>query len=293
MQKLGFIGLGAMGWPMAANLAKAGILSVVWNRTAEKAVRFGEEHNVTVAPSIQELAKRCSVIFSIVSKDQDVVEITHAILKIAQQKTIVVDCSTIAANTVVQLAHQCNEAGLFFLDAPVSGGIEGAKQGTLSMMVGGDKTALDAVTPILDIISKQVVWIGESGSGQNCKAVNQIAAAGINQAVTEALSFGVALGLDMKKVISVVSQGAADNWFLRHRGLSILEENFEHGFKLALHEKDLQICKKMIKEKFQTALPVVEMTLLHYQRLIQDGHGDEDISALYRLKKANFSSTQN
>jgi len=137
-------------------------------------------------------------------------------------------------------------------------------------------------------MTKAVTHMGPVGAGQATKAVNQIMAAGINQAVTEALAFGQAMGLDMRKVIDVVGGGAAGNWFLSHRGPTMVEDVFKPGFKVALHHKDLSICKRMAAG-LNVALPVVEMTLVHYQRLMQAGYGEEDISALYRLKREMFA----
>jgi len=177
------------------------------------------------------------------------------------------------------------ETGCQVTEAPVSGGVEGARQGTLVTMVGGDAEGLEIARPALEAIAGNVIHMGESGAGQATKAVNQLMAAGINQAVTEALAFGESLGLDMDKVVDVVSAGAAGNWFVQHRGKTMLRGVFDPGFKLGLHHKDLEICRSMALEKTGISLPLVEMTLIHYRKLMEEGHGDEDISALYRLKQ--------
>ena len=155
------------------------------------------------------------------------------------------------------------------------------------MMVGGDAAVLSSCMPILESISRKVVHMGPVGSGQATKAVNQIMCAGINQAVTEALAFGQHQGLDMDKVVDVVSSGAAGNWFVEHRGRSMTRGVFDPGFRVALHHKDLKICQAMLAAD-DVQLPMVEMTLVHYERLMADGHGDEDISALYRVKRPLF-----
>ena len=157
------------------------------------------------------------------------------------------------------------------------------------MMVGGTEEVLDKVRPILNSIAKNIVYIGPNGTGQATKAVNQIMAAGINQAVTEALAFGEAMGLPMDKVIEIVSTGAAGNWFLDHRGKTMLSGEFEPGFKMSLHHKDLSICQSMASTLKKNAFPLIEMTLIDYQQLMDEGHGNEDISALFRLKRKNLN----
>ena len=145
---------------------------------------------------------------------------------------------------------------------------------------------MESARDTLAAIAKNIVHMGPTGSGQATKAVNQIMAAGINQAVTEALAFGQANGLNMDKVIDVVATGAAGNWFLDHRGKTMVQGRFEPGFKLALHHKDLSICQAMGRElDTEQAWPMIEMTLIHYQKLMEQGYGEEDISALYRLKR--------
>jgi len=170
--------------------------------------------------------------------------------------------------------------------------VEGAKNGTLAMMVGGDEAVLELARPTLNAIAGNIAYIGPTGSGQACKAVNQLMAAGINQAVTEALAFGEVMGLDMDKVVDIVATGAAGNWFLDHRGKTMLAGSYAPGFKLALHHKDLGICQAMLENACDASLPMIEMTLIHYQRLMEQGFGDEDISALYRLKKDQLANPQ-
>lgn len=287
--KSGVIGLGAMGANMARNLAKAGLLETVYNRTLSTAEAVAEECACAVSSSPADLAKRCELIIICVSRDADVLQMVNAIKTDINPDTIVVDTSTVSADTAKQASSLLNEAGAHFLDCPVSGGVEGAKHGSLAMMVGGDEAILKKARPDLNAIAGNIVYIGASGSGQATKAVNQIMAAGINQAVTEALAFGEAMGLPMDKVVDIVSTGAAGNWFLEHRGKSMLAGSYEPGFKLALHHKDLAICKEMTKSISDNALPVIEMTLIHYQRLMDEGYGDEDISALFRLKQKNMN----
>jgi 3-hydroxyisobutyrate dehydrogenase len=152
------------------------------------------------------------------------------------------------------------------------------------MMVGGDADALEKARPVLEAMAARIIHIGATGSGQATKAVNQIMGAGINQAVTEALAFAQVQGLAMDKVIDVISGGAAGNWFLEHRGLTMTDGKFAPGFKLALHHKDLKICQEMAAQK-GFSIPITDMTVTDYEQLMAEGYGDEDISALYRLKK--------
>lgn len=283
--KVGVIGLGSMGGHMARNLHKAGYLHAIWNRTRSKADELAGETGADVAASPEQLACECELVLTCVSRDRDVLEVISTLAGSITAGTVVVDTSTVSAETARQAAASLQEKQAHFLDCPVSGGVEGARKGTLAMMIGGDEDVLERVKPALSAIAANIAYIGPTGSGQACKAVNQIMAAGINQAVTEALAFGQAMGLDMDKVVEIVSTGAAGNWFLDHRGKSMLAGSYEPGFKLGLHHKDLQICRRMIQEISDSTLPIVEMTLNHYQRLMDAGYGDEDISALFRLKK--------
>jgi len=282
--RAGLIGLGAMGQGMARNLAKAGYLAAIYNRSADKAEALAEELHVTASPTPQALADRVDVVLLCVSADADVLEVVNALAEAVKPGTVVIDMSTVSGNTARQAAAILRDKHADFLDAPVSGGVEGANKGTLAMMVGGDADALERVRPVLDAMTARIEHMGSHGTGQACKAVNQIMAAGINQAVCEALAFAEAQGLDLNKVIDVVSGGAAGNWFLQHRGKTMTQAIFKPGFKLALHHKDLLICRQMAQQA-AVAGPLTETTLADYQRLMQQGHGDEDISALYRLKR--------
>lgn len=283
MFKVGMIGLGAMGVGMARNLAKAGFLTTIYNRTTEKAQALAQELNVSVSLSPQELAGQVNVICLCVSRDEDVLEMIDAISQSAQPDTIVVDMSTVSSHTAKQAAAMLACKNVDFLDAPVSGGVEGAKNGTLAMMVGGDENVLEKVRPVLNAMASRVVYIGQTGSGQATKAVNQIMGAGINQAVTEALAFAKAQNLPMEKIIDVISGGASGNWFLQHRGLSMTQGLYPAGFKVTLHHKDLKICEQMA-QKTSLELPLATKTRLDYETLMTEGFGDCDISALYHLK---------
>ena len=283
--KTGVIGLGAMGSGMALNLHKAGFLYGVWNRTRSKAEDIAGRCGVVLFESPAALAAQCELVILCVSRDADVLEMTEQVGSAVVAGAIVVDTSTVSSDTAQRAAGMLAEKNVAFLDCPVSGGVEGAKNGTLAMMVGGDPEALARAEAALHAIAATITLIGPSGSGQACKAVNQIMCAGVNQAVTDALAFGEAMGLDMNKVVDVVAKGAAGNWFLDHRGKTMLVDDNDTGFKLNLHHKDLTICKAMMEELDKVSLPLVDTTLRQYEELMEQGYGDEDISALYRLKR--------
>jgi 3-hydroxyisobutyrate dehydrogenase len=286
--KAGFVGLGAMGAPMAGNLARAGLLEAVWNRSPGRSRAFEADSGVPAATGLEDLARRCDVVVTCVSADADVLAVVDSLAPALGAGAIVIDCSTVAAETARRAAARLADVGAGFLDCPVSGGTEGAKAGTLSIMVGGDEAVLERARPVLEAMGRNIVHMGPVGSGQATKATNQIMVAGINQAVTEALAFGRAQGLPVDRLIAALEKGAAGNWFLSHRGHTMVRGEFPLGFKVELHAKDLEICRQMAGA-LGARLPIVEMTLLHYARLLEDGSVDEDISALFRLKSDMFS----
>lgn len=284
--KAGMIGLGGMGSGMARNIAKVGYLTGVYNRTASKARILAQDLNVKVYDDPAALAADVDIVLLCVSADSDVLSVIEALADTINPGTVVVDMSTVSSNTAKKAADILTAKQAHFLDAPVSGGVEGAKNGTLAMMVGGSNEALAKVRPVLDTMTSRILHMGATGAGQATKAANQIMCAGINEAVTEALAFGQAQGLPMNKVIDVISGGAAGNWFLERRGLTMTQGIYKSGFKLALHHKDLKICQAMAAEiGFET--PIADMAVHDYERLMSKGYGEEDISAMYRLKKVN------
>lgn len=272
-----------MGQGMARQVANSGYLTAVYNRTVSKAYDLAKELQVTVYPQPEDLAAHVKIVLICVSADQDVLEMINAISQTIKPGSIVIDMSTVSSETAKVAAVMLAKKRVGFLDAPVSGGVEGASIGTLSMMVGGDVDVLEQAKPVLACMATRITHMGATGAGQATKAVNQIMCAGINQAVTEALAFGQAQDLPMDKVIDVISAGAAGNWFLDKRGLTMTSGNYKPGFKLALHHKDLLICQAMA-EKTNISLPIIDITINNYAKLIEEGYGDEDISALFRLK---------
>jgi len=287
MLKTGFIGLGAMGAPMAANLHAAGLLTAVWNRTTAKAAAVARQTGCTLCDSPAALARTCDIVVMCVSADQDVLDLVEEMGPAMTAGGIIVDCSTVDAATARQASCRLAEHGVGFLDCPVSGGTEGARKGSLSIMVGGEKDHLERARPVLEAMGRTIVHLGPAGAGQAAKATNQIMVAGINQAVTEALAFGKSQGLPMEALIEALSRGAAGNWFLSHRGPTMVQARFPLGFKVVLHQKDLAICANMAAAS-GVRLPLVEMTRVHYERLIERGMEEQDISALYVLKEEMF-----
>jgi 3-hydroxyisobutyrate dehydrogenase len=199
----------------------------------------------------------------------------------------VIDRSTVSADTAGWAAKFLGERGVGFIDAPVSGGVEGAKNGALAIMCGGDRAVFDAVRPVLAAMGKTIEHFGPSGSGQATKATNQIMCAGIIRACAEAMAFAGAHDLPLDRVVSTLGAGAGSSWYFVHRAPNMIREAYPAGFRVKLHAKDLRICHDMAA-RFGVQLPVVESMLAEYAQLIEQGYGDEDISATHRLKQALF-----
>jgi 3-hydroxyisobutyrate dehydrogenase len=286
--RTGFAGLGAMGMGMARNLHRQGLLSAVWNRTAHKASSLAQQIGCRAVDQPADLTAMCDIIVTCVSADADVLAMVDALLPSIRPGTIVIDCSTVSADTARAAAHRLHARNTAFLDAPVSGGVEGARDGTLAIMVGGDPQAFERALPILHAMGKTVTHFGTSGSGQAAKATNQIMCAGIIQAVAEAMAFAKSEQLPLERLIETLSNGAGSSWYFVHRAPNIVRGSYPPGFRVRLHEKDLKICREMAA-RHGVQLPLIEMTLVHYRRLIEQGHGDEDISTLFRLKDALFA----
>jgi 3-hydroxyisobutyrate dehydrogenase len=281
---VGFVGLGAMGLPMAGHVARAGLLRGVWNRSHDKAAAAAQSFGVDAPDALEDLIARCDVIALCVPADADVLDLARAIAAQARPGTIVVDHSTVSSVTAKAAHALLAEKGCGFLDAPVSGGVEGAINGKLSVMVGGDHDELVRVRPMLDCYAAKVSHMGEVGAGQNTKAVNQVLVAGIAQAVCEGLALAERLGLDPERLLPTLGAGAAGNWFLERRGATMLRDEFKVGFKLALLHKDLKIVRELAADA-GTDRSVIEKSLADYAVLMAQGHGDDDISALIRLKR--------
>lgn len=289
--RVGFVGLGAMGMHMARNLHRAGLLAAVWNRTAEKARTLAAELNVQAPATIEALGASVDAVVSCVSADKDVLQVVHALFPSMKSGGIVLDCSTIGADTARKAAEVLHPHGVDFLDCPVSGGVEGARDATLAIMVGGDEAAFERAKPILAALGKTITHFGPTGSGQAAKATNQIMCAGIIESVSEAMAFARAQGLPLEKIVDTLGKGAGSSWYFVHRAPNMVRGAYPAGFRVRLHEKDLTICRDMAA-RFGVALPVVERMLDEYAELVARGYGDEDISATFRLKAELFEQAK-
>jgi 3-hydroxyisobutyrate dehydrogenase len=277
-----------MGAPMARNLHKAGLLAGAWNRSPARAHALAAELGVTAFATIAELARSCEALVVCVSADADVRAVVEAAAPDLARGALVIDCSTVSADTARHAGALLAARGVDFLDAPVSGGVEGAQKGTLAIMVGGEAAAFERARPLLAAMGKTLTHFGPQGAGQAAKATNQIMVAGIIRAVAEGLAFAAAQGLPIDRTIATLSQGAGGSWYLANRGPFMERGSYPAGFRVRLHEKDLRICRDMARAAGAT-LPVVEAVLAEYAELIAAGHGDEDISAIHRLKAALFA----
>ena len=280
---VGFIGLGAMGAPMARHLHGRGLLAVVGNRTAAKAQALAAELGVAAAASAADFAG-CDVVALCVSLDADVLENVQALAEVLAAGAVVIDHSTVSVDTARQAQALLAARGIGFVDAPVSGGVEGARNGKLSVMAGGSEADLAKARPVLEAYAARITHMGETGAGQATKAVNQVLVAGINEAVCEGLALGEKLGLDADKLLPTLMAGAAGNWFLEKRGATMLANQFVPGFKCGHLLKDLRIVEGMARDAGVQA-PVVAQALADYARLVEQGQGDADTSALITLKR--------
>jgi 3-hydroxyisobutyrate dehydrogenase len=288
--RVGFVGLGAMGTHMARNLHRAGMLAALWNRSPEKARALAAELGVSAPATPAQLAGGVDAVVSCVSADADVLEVTRALAPGMKSGALMLDCSTVGAETARQAAELLAPAGVDFLDCPVSGGVEGARDATLAIMVGGTQPAFERATPILQALGRAIAHFGPTGSGQAAKATNQIMCAGIIETVAEAMAFARAQGLPLETLIDTLGKGAGSSWYFVHRAPNMVRGSYPAGFRVRLHAKDLGICHDMAA-RFGVALPVVERMLAEYSELTARGYGDEDISATYRLKAELFERT--
>lgn len=282
--RAGFIGLGAMGHSMAGHLADRGLLAVAGNRTAVKAADFAAARSGVVAASGFADYAGCDVVALCVSADADVLENVDGLAAVLSPGAIVIDHSTVAVETAREAAKRLAARGIGFLDAPVSGGVEGARNGKLSIMVGGDAATLERARPVLEAYGARIALMGPTGAGQATKAVNQILVAGINEAVCEGLAFAEKLGLDPERLLPTLMAGAASNWFLDKRGATMLRDEFKPGFKCAHMAKDLRIVQSMA-DAAGIRHPVIDRALADYSELERRGDGELDTSALIQLKR--------
>jgi 3-hydroxyisobutyrate dehydrogenase len=288
--RAGFVGLGAMGMHMARNLHRKGMLTAVWNRTTAKASALASELHVAAPGTLAELAAQVDVVVSCVSADADVLEVTQGLAPGFKPGALMLDCSTVSAETARAAAELLQGEGVDFLDCPVSGGVEGARDGTLAIMAGGAPAAFERARPVLEALGKTISLFGPVGAGEAAKATNQIMCAGIIEAVAEAMAFARAQGLPLPILIDTLGKGAGSSWYFVHRAPNMAKGAYPAGFRVRLHQKDLRICHEMAA-RFGVQLPVVERMLAEYAELVARGYGDEDISATFRLKAELFERT--
>lgn len=287
--RAGFIGLGTMGSPMAGHLQAAGLLSGVWSHTTSKAQARAQELEVPCVSAPAALWAEADVVVLCVRADAEVLAMVDALCVAEARGKLVIDASTVADDSARAAADKLARVGARFIDAPITGGAEGARQGTLTFMVGGAERDVTEAAPLFNAMGTRHVHLGPVGAGQACKAVNQVMAAGINQAVCEGLALAEAAGLDPSQVVDVVGGGAAGSWFVQNRGKTMTAGTFTPGFRMALHLKDLGIAQHMAAER-GLPLPVVDRTASDYARLVEAGHGDDDISGLYRAVRERHST---
>ena len=245
MTKTAFIGLGVMGYPMAGHLAKEGHDVTIYNRTEAKAEKWVNEFNGRKALTPRDAAKDAEVICCCVGNDDDLRSVTYGengILANLRKNSIFIDHTTASADVAREINKKSKEIEIHFLDAPVSGGQSGAENGRLTVMVGGEKGPFKEVKSLIKCYAQAVTLIGPSGSGQLCKMVNQICIAGLVQALSEGIAFGQKAGLDMNKVIDVISKGAAQSWQMDNRAATMIKDEFNFGFAVDWMRKDLRIC---------------------------------------------------
>ncbi|MDH7601967.1 MAG: NAD(P)-dependent oxidoreductase [Armatimonadota bacterium] len=292
--KVGFIGLGTMGRPMAANILAAGYYLVVHSRTRAKAESLLDQ-GANWADSPAEVASRSEVVITMLPDSPDVWSVAtgeKGILQGASQGLVFVDMSTISPDTARRLASQCEQVGVEFLDAPVTGGEVGAVNATLSVMVGGPVETLAKVRPILECLGKQITHMGGHGAGQTAKLCNQIICALNILACCEGLSLAASTGLDLKKLLGAIQNGAAGSWMLSNLAPKMLESDWSPGFRIALQAKDLRLALESAERE---NVPLAGTALTHqlFKAAQAMGFGDEGTQALFKTIRLLSGSASN
>lgn len=283
LPRVGVIGLGTMGGAMAANLARAGFPVVAWNRTAGRTAAL-EALGAAVAADPAALAAAVDVVLVCVSDTPDVQAVLFGPAGVAEGAapgTLVIDCSTIDPAATRGFAARLAERGVAFVDAPVTGGSEGARQGTLAILVGGEPEDVERARPVFEAIGRTVTHFGPVGAGQAAKAVNQVVIAGGYLAVAEGLVLAMKAGLDPQQVVEALSGGVAQSWILANRSGRMIDNEYPVGFRIALHLKDLGIALALARET-GAVLPVAAIAAQLEAGIVARGHGDDDNSALAR-----------
>lgn len=283
-----FIGLGVMGYPMAGHLARAGLNVRVWNRTTAKAEQWTSEYQGTACKTIAEAVEGADFVMTCVGADKDLIEVFEGedgIIANAPEGAILIDHTTASAGIAERLAAAAAKRNQAFIDAPVSGGQQGAENGKLTVMCGGPEEAFARAKPVMDHYGRAVNLMGPAGSGQKTKMVNQIAIAGLVQGLSEALHFAEQANLDVAKVVDVISKGAAQSWQMENRSGTMIEGEFNHGFAVDWMRKDLGICLEEAN-KINATLPVTALVDQFYADVQAMGGSRWDTSSLIqRLRK--------
>lgn len=240
-KKVTFLGLGVMGFPMAGHLQNAGYETTVYNRTFSKAQQWQQKYSGRCEQQIGDAVSGADIVFMCVGNDNDVLAVATEALNAMKSGAVLVDHTTASATVARELAVQCKEKHIGFLDAPVSGGQAGAENGQLTIMVGGDEAVFADVQPVMNVYARHSQLLGDTGSGQLAKMMNQICIAGVVQGLAEALHFGQKAGLDCHAVVDVISKGAAQSWQMENRAATMLEGKFDYGFAVDWMRKDLSI----------------------------------------------------
>ena len=285
IKNVSFIGLGVMGYPMAGHLQNKGYNVTVYNRTTAKAEKWVEEYKGSMAKTPGEASQNSEIVFMCVGRDEDIIEVMEGeggILSNVAEGSIIVDHTTASAEIARNYYQKLKEKKLSFLDAPVSGGQAGAENGVLSIMIGGDEKDYNTVKPVLTSYGKAVELIGPSGSGQIAKMINQICIAGLVQGLSEAMAFGKKSNVDMEKVLSVISKGAAQSWQMENRYRTMLDGKFDYGFAVDWMRKDLSICFNEA-DKNGAILPVTKIVDKYYEEVQKNGGNRFDTSSLMTL----------
>jgi len=285
MVAIAFIGLGAMGYPMAGHLSRAGHDVCVFNRTAARATSWLGEFAGRAAPSPRDAARDAEFVFSCVGNDADVRAVStgpDGAFSGMGPGSIYVDHTTTSAHVARELGDEARASNIEFIDAPVSGGESGAQNGALTVMCGGREAAFERVRAVIEAYARGTVLMGETGSGQLTKMVNQICISGLLQGLAEGLNFGSKAGLDMDKAISVIGQGAAQSWQMDNRASSMIAGEFDFGFAVDWMRKDLGIALDAARENGAT-LPVAALVDQFYAELQRRGDNRSDTSCLIRL----------
>jgi 3-hydroxyisobutyrate dehydrogenase len=278
-----FLGLGTMGAAMAANLARAGFPVTAWNRTPGRAPELAEL-GVRTATTPAQAAAAADIVVICVSDTKDVEAVLFGpdgLVEGARPGSLVIDCSTIAPSGSWDFAARLRERDLAMVDAPVSGGSEGAQKGTLTIFVGGDQDDVERARPVLEAMGKTITHVGPIGAGQAVKAVNQVILAGTYLGVAEGIVLAIKAGLDVEQVIGALNGGAAQSWVLANRAGRMLDNEYPLGFKISLHRKDLGIALELAAQ-LGASLPITAIAAQFETGLIAGGHADDDISALAR-----------